>query len=336
VYLNDVTLLSEQIGATPPAGSEDSKAAKGYAQALFMAGLGHVPTISGLGMYAEQRWELRGYLGFHAGNVSQTAWTGVLPDVTSMLLGSFDPAATQSGIDGCGVCAPIEEREHHGVRYFTHGGDLEVSAALRYAPPGFDELGRFGRLAVQQQQVTHTLSTAAMEAAIDAGLGRHPSLADDDAFRLLTTGAAAMGAHGVILSDDTAPNASTRPSEERDNLVRGREHLLPLAVDPALLLRPYDVVMLGGGRADGRPYLIVGLVHASEEAARANVEILPRRVAQVVEFEREQPWRDLVRVTDIHAAGRLLLARLDTLDAGHPRLWINLWDRRENLLYFGD
>lgn len=335
IFLTDVALLAARIGATPPTTDDPVDTLDAYARALNLAGMGEMPHVSGLDPYASDRWSLRTSLGFHAGQVTQAAWTGNPPDTTSLIYGRFDPAATERAISTCAGCPTIDRRTYHDVSYYTHGRDFEVSIDRVMKPPGFDFLGRFGRLAVQEARIIQTYGTGAMERTIDAVQGMLHSLRDDEALSGLTERAITMGGDTLFLTVDAASQLASSRVRDVETNAKGDASLIQTALDPALLLRPYQTLLLGAGRDGPQMFMVVGLAHASEEAARENARILPERIAQTASFLHRDAWRNLVGVADVHTEGRFLMARLDKLAIRGLQFWHGWWVMKDTLLYYG-
>lgn len=148
---------------------------------------------------------LREYLALDPGIIEQSLLAGTTPRQWEILGGRFDPKATEQALSRCtGACLPPDAREEYqGVTFYSWGEDFKGSLQDRLKPPAFDQQGRGGRIAVLDNYVYRTLWTDGIREQIDTGLGRRPSLADVEDFRLLAENLSELGSYEIYLSDDT-------------------------------------------------------------------------------------------------------------------------------------
>ena len=148
---------------------------------------------------------------------------------------------------------------------------------------------------------------------ISTSQGQIPSLTDVQEFRLLARAMSDLGAHSVILTDQTQGLEATlgilaellgefSTQENIDNIRQSLEQ--------SPLLHPYQALASGAGRGVSGAYLALALVHADAETAEDNVDLLRRRIKETSSVVTLQPWRDRIDSMEIRAEGRVLLARL--------------------------
>lgn len=112
--------------------------------------------------------------------------------------GRFDPEATDSALESCSECPRPDRKEHGGIPFYAWGEDYKPDLTRSLNPPAFDQLGRGGRIAVQDCYVFRALGTGDMELLTDAHRDDTTSLADVEEFLLLASGMSELG-------DYTAP-----------------------------------------------------------------------------------------------------------------------------------
>jgi hypothetical protein len=338
VPLNDLALAAERTGIQRPSVGADQTAMLAYMMALADAGIAKGPFVGGLDPYPEQGFARRDYLAFGVENVRQSGLVGEPPYLTELIVGQFDPAATDAALARCTECVPPNRETYQNVPFYAWGEDLLPDFDGIFKPPAYDEFGRGGRIAVQPTLVYRTVWTEGMHTAIDTGLGSAPSLADVPGFMALARGVVDLGAYSLILSNDTSMQAGSTATLDAmlANVQQdeAREEQARRAADPSLLLRPYGAIAFGTGLDENGRYLALGLLHLTEQDAARNAEIIPRRIEEVPSTSQKRPWRELFGDVETHTDGRLLFARLRQRD-GTSNLWQAWWYSRDTLLYFG-
>ena len=203
VLMNDHSLIRElfDIPLPGPSADEDtlgeyiiamSGSSVTFEQRFPRPGLGTF-----IGGFVESALRLLGrhqYLAFDVRNIDQSITAGVPPGQLEVVGGRFDPEATDKALKACSECeAPLHE-EHRGVPFYSWGEDFVVDVKRRFAPPAFDQLGRGGRIAVQDRYVFYTVETPGMKDLIEASVGRRRSLADVEEFAILAKEMSDLGA----------------------------------------------------------------------------------------------------------------------------------------------
>lgn len=296
---------------------------------------------------------LRGGLALSPESVDQSLLAGAGPQQWEALRGRFDPDATEQALSACsGQCIPPDVREEYqGVTFYSWGEDFKGSLGDRLKPPAFDKQGRGGRIAVQDKYIFRTLWIDGMKRLIDASLGRRPSLADAEEFRLMAKELSELGAYSIFLSNDTQRMFDldsltvtlTGEPGAYDWLVNDDEmrrkykvffwdsggRSVGVQLDSPLeevqqirqglqqsSLRPYQAFGTGRGLdADGR-YIGVVLVHTNEELAGENAVLLRQRIEETLNLAQSKPWSETVDLENMEARvkGRLLVAILPLPD----------------------
>lgn len=256
------------------------------------------------------------YAGLDLSSVDQAVEAGGLPERYYAVRGRFDPKQADSLLSDCEGCSrPLERGEYLASKYYSWGADAAIDLELRYSPPAADQLGRGGRLFVEDEYVLRTIWTRGIEEMITA-LHAGASLAADEDFRLAARGLDEMAVVTALISDFTqgpqlseaGRSCSVGPTGYADCDAM-RVAWNPPANTP--VLRPYLLMALGEGLDGARqPFLAVILVHASEADARQNMELLRGRIAETRSLSSGLPWSTHFETVEVVVDGRVLTARL--------------------------
>ena len=253
----------------------------------------------------------------------------------------FDPEATEQALEACAECEPHVREEHQGILFYSWGEDRAPNSAKRFAPPALDFIGRGGRVAVLKDLVLRTVATEDMRRLIDTSLGG-PSLAEIEEYRLVAQGMSDLGAYSAVLTNQTHSDDSVLTDFEEYGDDEATERIRRSLADSSLLLRPYLVFGVGIGKDEAGLFMALALVHADVESAQQNVDLLRQRIDVSLRAISQSlagalrtreargvggRWADFVERTEVHAQGRVLLAKLRGPVAS---LWIEL--RFENAL----
>ena len=285
--------------------------------------------ISGMSQHSLRMMEsFREHLSFDARNVDQTAYAGAPPGALEVVRGRFDPEDTERALARCSECPPPLIEEHRGISFYSWGEDLQLDMTNRLTPPAFDQLGRGGRIAVQEEYVLRTVETPGMRALIDAAEGGH-SLADVEEYVLVAQGLEDLGAYAAFVSDQTQSIAQTLEQFATSMTAKEAENIESrLRQEPAL--EPYQVFATGPGLDEKGHYMAVVLVHASESGASRNVELIRQRVRSGTSMFTRQTWAELINDVESRSQDRVLLAKLRGERAAS--LWLNFVVQRDPLL----
>ena len=341
VFLNDYVLLRKALNVALPGPEANQEEVKDHFMSLAIMineiGVptwGEAPFISGYTQYALRTSGMGEYLAFDQRNVHQSAVAGVPPGKLGVMLGNFDPAATDAALEHCAAsvpeCEPPLRESHDGIAFYSWGGDLEADFTRILGPPALDNFGRGGRIAVQESHVFYTMETPGMEGLIEASLGQRRSLLDVENFSLLANAMSQLGAYASLLSDQTlsvedgiAAMLGDVGTEEARERIRAQ-----LSATPGL--RPYLAFATGGGVDQEGPYMALALVHPNAETAVENVTLLRRRVNESSSFMTRQPWAEMIDHVEVRAEGRVLLGKFRGRIA---RSWIAVVFNRDSLLF---
>ncbi len=288
------------------------------------------PFISGFDAYLEVTVEqFHENLAFDLRNVDQSVLAGVHPGMLEVVRGRFDPEATGQALDACAECPQPVIAEHLGISFYSWGDDLAIDVTNILSPPAFDQFGRGGRIAVQEEYVFRTVETPGMQGLISASLGHRSSLAEAPDFQLLAGAMSDLSVHSVLFSDQTLGVEETLETLGEDYSTSEVMEELRQALEQSPLLRPYQALAMGGGKNGIGVYMALALVHGDDESAEANVDLLRQRIMETSSLYDSRPWRGRVDSMEIRAEGRVLLARLyGDMSRARPALFV----QRDNLL----
>ena len=294
-----------------PGSEADEDALGDYLHELLDLPLLGGPWISRYGTFALQALGRRQHLGFDLRNVQRSVEAGQPQMILEVVRGGFDPEATDRALSACSECKSPIRQEHRGVAFYSWGEDFNTDFKNLFAPPAFEQLGRGGRIAVQEDYVFRTVETEGMQALIDASLGKRRSLADVEEFRLLAQGLAELGAFSAFLSDST--QSLDYLKEQVSQLVGsgpGMEQEMQ-QLEGSVLLRRYEAFATGAGKDDRGNYMALVLVHRSERRAQENVDLLQRRIQEGRSMVfADTPWSNIADGMEIQTDGKVLLAKL--------------------------
>ncbi len=319
VYINDYARVRQMFDIPLPGPGDDEDALAEFYERLpppGFAGEADDPPVRGFGAvsffgpfnrYRNITAENLQHLAFDVRSMDQSIVAFALPATLDVVRGRFDPQATGKALESCSECEPPSREEYGGVSYYSWGGDYAADPQLGFAPPAFDEIGRGGRIAVLDEYVFRTLGTSDMEALIDAGLNEGASLADVEEFRLLAGGMSRLGAYTMLLSDDVEVWDAAN-----------------YAAEGGPWMRPYEAFATGAGKDENGHYLALVLVHADDASAEENVGLLRRIIEEEGSVVNDALWSDYIDVerSEIHAEGRVLLAKLRGGFANNWRDWV--------------
>ncbi len=323
VYINDYVRLREVWGIPPLEPDADERAMIDY---LFKY-LNRLETPdSELAQTATFIFgsRVRQYLGFDLRDVDQSITAGEEIEPSrhvGVLRGRFDPGATAEGITACSECPTPLREEYRGVSFYSWGTDSEEKPDQGLAPGAFDQSGRGRSIAVQGDRVFHTVATNTIKALIDASLGKQPSLADAEEFRLLVNGMTVLGAYIMYLTDKTQGLNGILKARCGEESQCSEELRTQLKGEP--VLSPYSAYATGVGKDEDGVYTALVLVHDDAIAAEANVNLLRQRI-DAASTLFGTPWADEFDAIrrEFRFEGRVLLAKLHRPGSDAQPLWI--------------
>jgi hypothetical protein len=311
IAVSDYDRMRRHFGIAPPEEPSDDAQREAHFEALAQVPRGGAPStfLSGLDLFGHFLI-LAGYLGYR--RVDQDIVAGLPPGRYEAVRGAFDPAAAEREIVACAGCPPPDREQYLGVAYYSWDEDFHQNLSIRLSPPAFDQLGRGGRIAVTDEYVFRALWTGGLRQMISAWRGG-PSLRADPDFRLLARGLDSAGAYTAYLTDRTQGPALAAEALAEVALAEPATRMrVEAAWNPpagAAVLEPYVLLGVGVGRdSAGEPYTAVVLVHATEQAARENVDLLRRRIGETVSVRDDTPWSRRFTSVDAGSDSRVLVA----------------------------
>ena len=282
-----------------------------YAGARWPNGplLAPVPFISGLDQWiATSLRRFHEHLAFGLANLDQSAVAGSSPAIFEVLQGSYDPEASRIALNRCEECLPYKVVQHHGVTFYSWGADHRVDLRSRHLPPAFDDLGRGGRIAIQQSHVFRTLTTEAMHSMIDSALGG-PSLADLKPYKLMAESLEGVGVYSGYLTNGVQIREEAQAAVPDDTpadvlaLIDEQLNVVPLLI-------PYQAFASGAGKDHRGHFMVLAIAHANEADARRNEDRLRHRVREGISLRTGEFWSDIVEELEIQIEGPVLVAKL--------------------------
>ena len=252
----------------------------------------------------------------------------ISPTHAALLVEPVPSPQFERALNACSECPPPLVEERRGITFYSWGEDLALDIQRRLSPPAFDQLGRGGRIAVQEECVFHTVETPGMRGLIIAAT-RGPSLADVEEYRLMAEGLEDLGAYTAFMTDLTLSLEDAVSLIGEGATAEQREQIRRL-LEEGPLLEPYQVFATGAGLDEEGPYMAVVLVHADASAARDNVGLLRQLVLERASLFTRQPWTEMIEEVEARSQGRVFLAKLRGERAAN--LWLNVVIRRDSLL----
>jgi len=328
LQLNDVARAADvlaEVGQFPrPDENADIESVQQYAVFLLtrLKMIGG-PYVSGLDEYGLRTLEtLRVNAGYDARDVDATILGGNPPDqLGAMTLRLPSQTVHDHLLNRAEIPSPQQD-EHLGTPVLAWGEDGRVNFNRRLIPPAFDALGRGAKLGFRADGlILSTLYRKSLNAMIEAADGRSASLANVDDYRLIAEALASLEAYSAVALNQTQSLDVIRP---------------PFSTEPfdLILLKPYRVYGSSIGRTDGRFHAGIVLVHEGNASASINVDRLREKLATESSIRTETPWRAVfdVDAAEIHAEGRVLIARLPFVNSEPSFVWSDVVFARDPLL----
>ena len=316
LVINDYALLRKSLNVPLPGPDANQEALVNYlfslGDAIFQESAprwAEAPFISGYGDITNNPNFTPKYLAFDQRHVDQSAVAGRPPGKLDVMLGRFDPEASDKALEACSECRPPQRVQHQGISFYSWGGETPRLKEV-FALPFFDRLGTGGRITVQDSHVFYTVETSRMEALIETSLGLRPSLLEVEEFRLLARAMSQLGAYTSYLSDQIQGLEEASADLSGEGATEEQVELLKAQLESFPLLIPFQTFATGGGVDQEGPYMALALVHVTAESAEENMTLLRRRVNEAPSVVTGQPWAELVDDLEVHAEGRVLSAKL--------------------------
>jgi hypothetical protein len=296
----------------PPTGSTDAEVEEYLREALYVPG-GNVDGMSPgpwrLSEASDQDARMRRELGVSWTQIDGWAQAGYRRHSFVIFDGSFDVGHVQRRLvqHGWSPTASLQGEEATAWYEWTGEGRWPSVPPLVDAPAGVTR-----RLAVDEGRLRIIPFEADMEASLAATDGRG-SLADNDEFRLIAEALAHEPVFNLTLDD----RAITRDELLAVTVSHGPgPKAMEWASRSGPILRPVMAYGWGWGTdAEGRVTTVLVLVHADSDAAQANGQLLPERVAEATTVVQQRPLAEMVTVERVEVEGRVASFWL-TVDGG--------------------
>jgi hypothetical protein len=216
-----------------------------------------------------------------------------------------DPAAVTTAVESDPMWSPdLTVVEHPDGGYFQWGEDPSSPGVGRFTP--MRPLGQGGQLALigdeGEATVVRTIAAADMEAVLSTMAGRGDSLLDVD---MVAAAVDALGEGDVIQATAVA---GTIPFDMASLMLTPESFEALLA--EMVLLQPYDGVVIVELYDGEQWHTEVLLLHASEEAAGANADLVEQALAESVDPITMEPLADLLPSAEVATAGPVVVVTL--------------------------
>jgi hypothetical protein len=263
--------------------------------------------------YTDQEWKET--VGFTVKDVTESVMAGGGPPAYYQAVrGNF----SKEDIENAARTGPLNEymevESYSGYEFYSWGEDFDIHMNWR---SGVRRLGRGHRLAYVDGFAIWVLWTDGLKEMIDSYKGNIPSLADNEEYKLLAGALEDMGTVTAFFSSDSI-SISEFKEMFRDNFEelrqKGQEQQVT-EFENEPLLKPYLSFATGAGEDEQGTYLVIILMNADKSTARANADLLERRIkeSQMTPYiESDQKWTDNNRIEsiEINNDGRLTVAKL--------------------------
>jgi hypothetical protein len=237
----------------------------------------------------------------YSGNTIYRVFSGNSTDFYSALTGHFNLSATSKAMGNQAnwpdsAKATFTPQIYQNITIYSWG-DGTNDKINAFKAPAFNKAGNLFPFAVTADNVFNAGSPDGLKSMIGAELGLRKSLHDIKEYELAATALSKMKIYsGFIGSDKISNNNQFR--KEAGN---------------ATLLKPYLVFGTGVGKDFLGTYMALVLVHANENAANANYDILVDRISKakwIRPVDWPDYWRSYVDYAQISIEGNVISAKL--------------------------
>ena len=316
LYFSDYAALRTVLGITAPSQDVGAAEMNAYWAALSEGGMYSNP-ISGA--FTTGAATLNEELGLNIANLDQSLHVrphGSQCGSETVLWGRFDENRVETAIlRTSSYFDDVTQKAHNGVAYFSWPGRCVVLSSL----------GGPGSLVLDNDLVYWSGSSeAALQAMIHAKQGMSPSLADRAEYQLLAEEFASLGIFTAYAQVHADP-LWFEPLRELAEVEYGRN--APNTVQVQGYLRPYGGFAVGVGHGEEGTYSVLLFLHANEEDAIANADLLQSRVDSGTRY-RGRPWSDTIDRSEIEVDGTVLRARFWGPD---PKFLLQAWADLDSL-----
>ncbi len=263
--------------------------------------------------YTDEEWKET--VGFTVKDVIDSIVAGVPPlRFYQAVRGRFSEADVEDAARTGPLNEHLETLTYGGNEYYSWGADFSIQFDWR---SGVRNLGRGHRLAYVGDFAFWILWTEGLEEMIDSHNGKVKSLADNEDYIFLAGVLEDMDTVTAFFSSDSLSISQFKERfQKRFEELRDEGHQQQVEeFENEPLLKPYLSVASGAGKDEQGTYLVIVLVNTDESTARANAELLERRLNESLVtpyMEGVKKWTDGDRIEsmEISSQGRLTVAKL--------------------------
>jgi hypothetical protein len=273
------------------------------------------------GQRFDQVEEARTEVGFTMFDIDREITVQAPPHNVFIAETHVDPEAVAAAVQSDPLWSPeLTMVEHPDGGYFQWGDDPMATDVGRLSP--MRPLGQGGQLALiggdAEATVVRTIAPGDMEAVLSTVAGRGDSLLDVDAF---ATAVDTLGDGDVI--QVTAVDEATAFDLVELRLTPDRIEALG---ETLVLLQPYDGVVIADLYDGEQSHTEILLLHASEEAAEANADLVEQAIAEGIDPVTQEPLADLLPGAEVATVGPVVVVTLP-FEGAYPRAQQMLFQR---------
>lgn len=284
--------------------------------------LQHRRGLTPLGPFEEIEGPMAGYYGVGLQEIDSVVRAGRTHDDVLVLAGSFDEAAVDHAL-ARHEDEPQRERRDEATVWTWPGEELAVSLDTWNRDDPLDEVGQPLRVAVLDDTLARTRTTRRMREVLDG-----PSVLEDRGVGPVLEALLERGAYsGAVV---------TEPWDLEESLpFASREQREEAAADPTLA--PFRTLAIAAVPRGDRAVILVVLLHANPDAARANADRLETVLRRGKDryppgVARPRQWGERFGAFAVHTDGALVVAELQPAEADDIAGWEGLVFTRTNLL----
>jgi hypothetical protein len=336
VAINDYAQMRKQLQVDAPRKDAPPDEQLTYIQNLYsldglektLAFAATVGFINNNSSYLLNSFELMSNIGMGYWMIDQEVSAGWPPINISIVKGKFDPEKTQEALAESAKDDPPALETYHENTIYSWGGDNEVNLGKRLEPPVYDMLGRGGRFIFQKDYAFRANTTSPLKQVLDAQKDIQKSLANIPEFSFIAKELDSHGAMSAYLSNQTQSLEYIRSLLPGETQSKTEDVDKYLAQGPKLL--PYQTIGLGIAKDNEGFYGLVILVHADEQTAAKNADLLKQRINETSSFLAGIKWTSVFSNSSITSQDRILTAKLYGADTG--RNWLTWYFQHDPLV----
>lgn len=283
------------------------------------------------GRYVGSVPDRKAALGFDTRDVTISALSGESDSrrrpFMEVVLGDINGSLATQLMGECVMCAvPPDVVDYQERSYYSWFEGLQGSIEARLGLPVFDDLGRGGRLYIEDGAAARALRTQDMQAFLDAHAGRSQALGEIEEWRLAAVAMAEIGAVSAVFTDDSenyisdfreiigldAEAAVYLPLAAVDRYERFDEMAATVKASSAEL-PAFEVAAAGSGWDGESAYHAMALVFADEQIAVEAIVALRERVSSglfLSSLLEPLPWSAIIESSEFSVDGRVVSVKI--------------------------